>query len=137
LWAVRTLEEAFASQGVTAKTYPRGDDAPAGDRHIVVAGAGNDAAKQILTAARVAMPSAPESFSLVAGNAAGNAGGRNALVAAGADERALLYAVLELADRVRYGSSLDIKSPIQEKPANAIRSCARCFVSDVEDKSWY
>ena len=38
LWAVRTLEEAFAAQGVTAKTYPRAEDAPAGDRHIVVAG---------------------------------------------------------------------------------------------------
>jgi hypothetical protein len=132
-WAVRTLEEAFAARGATAKTYPRIDEAPAGDRHIIVAGTGNDAAKQILTAARVSMPQDPESFSLVAGNA----GGRNALVAAGADERALVYAVLELADRVKYGSSLEMKSPIQEKPANAIRSCARCFVSDVEDKSWY
>jgi len=94
-WAVRTLVDAFAAQGVTAKTYPRIDQAPAGDRHIVVAGAGNDAAKQILTAARVSMPSDPESFSLVTGNA----GGRNALVAAGADERGLVYAVLELADR--------------------------------------
>ena len=132
-WAVRALADAFGAQGETAKTYPRIEEAPAGDRLIVIAGVGNEAAKQVVTGARAAMPSDPESFALVPGNA----GGRPALVAAGADERGLVYAVLELADRVKYGSSLDIKSPIREKPANAIRSCARCFVSDVEDKSWY
>ncbi len=132
-WAVRALEEALSAQSITAKVYPRIDAAPAGDRHIIVAGAENAATRQILRAAKASMPSGPEGLCLVAGNT----GGRSALLAAGTDERGLVYAVLELADRVKYGTSLEVKSPITEKPANTIRSCARCFVSDIEDKSWF
>jgi hypothetical protein len=65
------------------------------------------------------------------------AASRSALLAAGTDQRGLIYAVLELADRVKYGVSLDVKSPVLKKPANTIRSCARCFVSDIEDNSWF
>jgi hypothetical protein len=132
-WAIRTLQDAFTAQGATAKIYPRIDAAPDGDRHIVVAGADNAAARQILSAANVSMPSGPEALSL----AMGKAGGRSILLASGSDARGLVFAVLELADRLKYGSSLDVKSPIVEKPANTVRSCARCFVSDVEDKSWF
>ena len=132
-WAVGELQKAFSAEGVTAKVYPRMDAAPAGGRHIVVGGAGNAAAEQILRAARISMPSGSEAFCL----ATGRAGGRTALVAGGSDARGLVYAVLELADRVKYGASLDVKAPIVEKPANVVRSCARCFVSDVEDKAWF
>ena len=79
------------------------------------------------------MPSSPEALCLVSGHL----GGKSTLLAGGSDARGLVYAVLELSDRVTYGSTLDIKSPVVEKPANAIRSCARCFVSPVEDKSWF
>jgi hypothetical protein len=132
-WAVRALQEAFQAQGVTARVYPRMDATPAGGRHILVAGAGNATARQMLEASHASMPAGPEGLGLLTGRA----GGRSALLAAGTDERGLVYAVLEVADRVKYGSSLDLKSPILEKPANTIRSCARCFVSDVEDKSWF
>jgi hypothetical protein len=132
-WAVRTLQEAFAAQGISAKVYPRSDQAPAGDRHIVVADGENATARQILRSVNASMPAGPEALGL----AVGKVSGRSALLASGTDERGLVYAVLELADRVKYGSTLDLKSPILEKPANAIRSCARCFVSDIEDKSWF
>ena len=132
-WAVRTLQDALSAQGIPAKVYPRIGAAPAGDRHIMVAGAENAAARQILKAAKVSMQPGPEGLYL----AAGNTGGRSVLLAGGTDQRGLVYAVLELADRVKYGTSLDVKSPIKEEPANTIRSCARCFVSDIEDKSWF
>jgi len=132
-WAVHTLQEVLAAQGITAKVYPRLDEAPAGDRHFVVAQSENAMAGQILRSANASMPSGPEGLGLVPGKAAG----RSVLLATGTDERGLVYAVLELADRVKYGSTLDLKSPLLEKPANAIRSCARCFVSDIEDKSWF
>jgi hypothetical protein len=138
-WAVRALQDALGAQGISAKVYPRIAAAPADDRHILVAGAESAATRQILKAAKVSMPSmpsgplGPEGLYL----AAGNTGGRSVLLAGGTSERGLVYAVLELADRVKYGSSLDVKSPIAEQPANAIRSCARCFVSDIEDKSWF
>ncbi|HEY3457393.1 MAG TPA: twin-arginine translocation signal domain-containing protein, partial [Bryobacteraceae bacterium] len=128
-WAVRNLQDAFTAQGATANIYPRIDAAPAGSRHILIAGTENAAARQILSAA----PSSPEALAL----ATGQTGGRSVLLASGSDARGLVFAVLELADRLKYGSSLDVKSPIVEKPANTVRSCARCFVSDIEDKSWF
>ena len=48
----------------------------------------------------------------------------------------MVYALLDLAQRAnqdRFG----ITAPMVETPANAVRSVARFFVSDVEDKPWY
>ena len=136
-WAVRELQSALSQQGVTAKVYPRVNAAPPTDRRIVVAGGSSASAREILRGANVSMPSSPEALCLVPGNL----GGRSVLLAGGSDMRGLVYAVTELADRARYGSTLgstlDIPAPVVEKPANEIRSCARCFVSPVEDKSWF
>lgn len=135
--AVRELQSALKAQGVTAQVYSRIDAAPAGDRHILVAGANSAAARQILRGANASMPSSPDALCLVPGNL----GGRSALLAGGSDARGIVYSVLELADRVRYSdgamAALDVPKPVVEKPANLIRSCARCFVSPVEDKSWF
>ena len=66
---------------------------------------------------------------------------RPALQASASDARGYLYALTELADRVRHGAdlvaALSLAAPLQEQPANTVRSIARAFVSDVEDKSWY
>jgi hypothetical protein len=61
----------------------------------------------------------------------------DALVASGSDARGLVYALLELADRVRLTGQATVSAPVTEHPANTIRSIARCFESDVEDKSWF
>ncbi|MGE5812637.1 MAG: hypothetical protein ACM339_14100 [Ignavibacteria bacterium] len=49
--------------------------------------------------------------------------------------------MLELSDRVRYSYQpldlLNIQKPIVEQPANTIRSLARLFVSEIEDKPWF
>ncbi|HKE21050.1 MAG TPA: hypothetical protein VKB88_01605 [Bryobacteraceae bacterium] len=132
-WAVQSLQSAFSAAGVSSNVVPGIQAVKSGDWRIIVSGADSDVARQILRSARVSMQPGPEKLSL----ATGNAGGNSALLAAGTDERGLTYAVLELADRVRFGSSLDIKSPIVEEPANTVRSCARCFVSDIEDKAWF
>ena len=54
------------------------------------------------------------------------------------DQRGCIYALTELADRVRHGgdvvAALTLASPYFVKPANPIRSIARAFVSEVEDK---
>ncbi len=137
VWAVGELHAALSVQGVAAQVYPRMDAAPAGDRYVVVAGANNAAARQILKDAKTSMPSSAEALCLVPGNL----GGRAALLAGGSDTRGLLYAVLELADRVKHGNAagaaLEVRTPVVEKPANVIRSCARCFVTPVEDKAWF
>ncbi len=132
-WAVRELRTALANQGVTAQVYPRLDAAPGGDRQIVIAGGTSASAREILQGAKVSMPSSAEALCLVPG--------KSALLVGGSDARGLVYAVLELADRVKYApvasAALDVRMPVVEKPANVIRSCARCFVSPVEDKSWF
>lgn len=66
---------------------------------------------------------------------------RPGLQVSASDARGYVYALLELADRVRHGAdplaALTLTNPLQEEPANSVRSVARAFVSDVEDKSWY
>jgi hypothetical protein len=60
----------------------------------------------------------------------------NGLVVTAPDSAGMVYALLELAQRAgqeRFG----VTAPMQEAPANAVRSVARFFVSDVEDKPWF
>jgi hypothetical protein len=132
-WAVRELQSAFSAQGITAKLYPSLGAAPASDTHIVVAGVAQPTARQILSATNTSVPNGAEGLVL----AQGHVSGRSALLAGGTDELGLVYAALELADRVQHGTPLTVNAPIVEKRANVVRSCARCFVSDVEDKSWF
>jgi len=99
--------------------------APGGDLCIVATGLNPQVAR------------VPEALML----APGKAGGRAALLAAGHDARGLVYALLDLADRVENAvdplSALAITKAVVEQPANRIRSVARLFTSDVEDKPWY
>ncbi len=56
------------------------------------------------------------------------------------DERGMIYALTELADRVRYSDGEDLfagKFPLAEKPSARIRSMARLFCSEEEDKVWF
>ncbi|MGP8247953.1 MAG: hypothetical protein ACLQVN_26000 [Bryobacteraceae bacterium] len=63
------------------------------------------------------------------------------LRASASDARGYVYALTELADRVRHGgdavAALTLAGPVLGQPANTVRSVARAFVSDVEDKPWY
>ena len=63
-----------------------------------------------------------------------------ATLVSGSDELGTVYALLELAERVHYGSdaimALHIPKPIEEKPANEIRCVSRYFSSEIEDKPW-
>src|SRR5207253_675633 len=68
-------------------------------------------------------------------------GDRTTLLACGNDARGLSYALTELADRVTHAEKpfdgLNVSEPIVEAPANAVRSVARLFASDVEDLPWF
>jgi len=83
------------------------------------------------------VPTSPESLGL----ASDKASGRPVLLACGSDIRGLVYAVLELADRVDHAAepvaAFRVRRAIVERPANAVRSIMRVFASDVEDKGWY
>ena len=129
-WAALELERALKERGVTVRRAEKIGAAPAGDLCIVTAGAANPAA-------HVKLHNAPEALAL----APGRVEGRPVTLACGSDARGLVYALLDLADRVRYApdplAALALREALVEKPANTIRSIARCFVSDVEDKPWF
>jgi len=113
------------------------DQTHAAATRIRIAGIASAAAQDLLRRADTTVAAAPESLALVPSSDADGA----ILLAAGNDARGLTYAVTELADRVRHGAdpvaALRVDRAIVEQPANSVRSIARCFESDVEDKSWF
>lgn len=136
-WAVSEVQKALSAQGVAVTVRPRLDQAGPSELCILVAGATTAEAREVLKGAGVSVPNTPESLGLVPGKAAARA----ALLACGGGVRGLVYALLELADRVRYGaaplSGLEVRKPLVELPANNVRSVTRLFCSEVEDKPWY
>src|SRR5215472_846151 len=64
-----------------------------------------------------------------------------AILVTGIDARGLVYGLLELADRVQLSddplSALHFTAPIVETTPNRVRSVARAFLSEIEDKSWF
>lgn len=113
-WAVGHLEETLKAKGALTDAK----------------GTGNAFVVSVSTARH---PLTVEAFRM--------APGASGLSIAASDDRGFVYALLELADRVRYGAdpvaALSLPAAIEERPANRIRSIARAFVSDVEDKAWY
>jgi hypothetical protein len=96
---------------------------------IRLCGFDSDTARAAFAACGVRMPGVAEALALLPQP-------DGSLVAAGRDPRGLVYATLELADRLKTASPLPA-APIVQKPANPIRGVARLFVSDVEDLPWY
>jgi hypothetical protein len=136
-WAAAELRASLQSRGVPAEIFASLDQAPAGFHCIVAGTAGSSTGRQALAAGGISLPDVPEAVGL----ARGRIGKRPVLFAAGSDVRGLVYALLELADRVNFAADpLDELSripPTVEKPANRVRGLARAFVSDVEDKPWF
>ncbi|QDK79927.1 hypothetical protein EXU85_15440 [Spirosoma sp. KCTC 42546] len=136
-WATNELETALKARGIAVQLCTTPEQARAGNLCIAVSGAASALARPLLKGAETRIPAVPEALGLVPGRIAG----KPVLLACGHDERGLVYAVLELADQVTYEAqplvSLSNRNVLVEKPANAIRSLTRLFVSDVEDKGWY
>jgi len=73
--------------------------------------------------------------------APGRSAGVQATIVSGSDALGYVYGLLELAERVRFGtlpsSGLHVGRPVLEQPANQLRSVGRYFCSELEDKEWY
>ncbi|MCL6508572.1 MAG: hypothetical protein K6T59_16290, partial [Bryobacteraceae bacterium] len=136
-WAATQLEEALRASGWGVERRDVLGEAPADAWVLPIAGASAPAARDILKAHGLAFPATPESLAIAAGRLAD----RSVTLACGSDVRGAVYATLELADRLRHAAdaeaALRTTTPVAEKPANRIRSIARCFESDVEDKPWF
>jgi hypothetical protein len=136
-WALRELRHALESRGAIVTQVGTVEAAPTAHLAVVVAGSQTPIAAATLERAGVQVPRAPESLALVSGAREG----RLVLLSGGHDARGLMYAVLELADRVLHAddplSALNQPTPVVEQPLNAIRAIGRPFVSDVEDRAWF
>jgi hypothetical protein len=135
-WAAEQLREAILAGGLGAEVVSASVPTPA---RVCVFAAGSASAlgERIANAAGVALPTEPEALALVPGQL----DGQSVLLAAGTDVRGLVYAILELADRVRHSTdplaALTLVTSIVERPANPIRGINRLLVSDVEDLGWF
>ncbi|HVW72257.1 MAG TPA: hypothetical protein VHC39_01350 [Rhizomicrobium sp.] len=78
---------------------------------------------------------APDSLRLVPGQT----GGHSALLVSAMDARGFVYGLHELAERVEFGGplALHLDAHIEETSPNRVRSMARAFLSEIEDKAWF
>jgi hypothetical protein len=136
-WAAQELSHALADRSITLRRLDSISQASASGLSIVAAGRTGPLAPAALKQSALTLPDSPEC--LVLGPAHSN--GRFFQLACGSDPRGLMYALLELADRVRFAENplavLKIQKPVAEQPFNDTRSIGRLFVSDVEDKPWF
>ncbi len=134
-WAAEQLQKALAAKGAKCEIVQSPEQAGGAAFHVLVAGPGSSLTKSFPQAA--AELSTPESLRLTPGQWAG----KPAILVSGSDQRGFVYALLELAERVRFNpdpaAALHLPRPLEEKPANEVRSVGRYFCSEAEDKTWY
>jgi hypothetical protein len=136
-WAAKELEQSLANRGVEVSRCESVAEAKSGTLCVVAAGLTSKVASSVLKQSRATVAAMPEALGLVPGTV----GKTQVTLACGHDSRAVVYALLDLTDRVQNANdpvaALAVESPITERPANTVRSVTRLFTSDVEDKPWY
>ena len=136
-WAIAQLTDVLKSKNLAVRQYAKIADAKPNEFCIVAAGVKSPSLEKLIGTSGMKIPDAPETVAL----ASAGVDNRQTLFACGSDARGLVYALLEVADRVTHAdpplAALETQKPIIEQPANAIRSISRLFVSDVEDLPWY
>ncbi|MGO4518069.1 hypothetical protein AB4Y89_19900 [Terriglobus sp. 2YAB30_2] len=125
-WALEQLQSSLEAKGTSVKTGGK----PMAT--IVVASVGSELAKGF----EVPGDHTAEMTVIVAGKDQ-----HTVILVSGLDGRGITYGLLELADRIRESDRLDaafqLNAPIVERTPNRVRSVARAFCSEIEDKSWF
>jgi hypothetical protein len=134
-WAAGQLRKALVAKGAMCDIIQSPDQADGSTLCVLVAGAGSSLAQGFPQAG--ASLTSPESLRLSSGHLAKTP----AIWVSAIDQRGFVYGLLELAERVQYGSddaaALHLTGTLEDKPANQIRSIGRYFSSEMEDKPWY
>ena len=133
-WAVRQLQAALSERGSEGRVIAL-LDAAQGEGHIIVVSSAARVPRGFSASDQPATH--PESVRIVPGRV----GHRAAVWISSAGTLGLVYGLTELADRVRYGGNasevLEGIAASEETPVNEVRSAARAFCSEVEDKPWF
>jgi hypothetical protein len=134
-WAVERLRQALVKKGVEVESAASVSKRIGVNQFVVVADSSSKLAS--LFAKDWVIPAVAESVNLTPGRVEGV----DAVLVSATDAPGFVYGLLELAERVQYGdataSSLRTTHAVNERPANTVRSVARAFCSEVEDKPWY
>ena len=122
-YAAEMLRSALRERGLLA-------DATDGSFRVVIASPSSSRNEEF---GRLPAIFAPETVGLFPG--------KNAVLVTGNDARGVMFGVLEMTDRVRLESepvaALHLREAVIETSPNRVRSVARAFCSEVEDKIWY
>jgi hypothetical protein len=133
--AADRLRTALTNKGFLCDIGPSPEQVRGSTFVVVVATAGSRLARNFPQAG--AALGNPESLRLTPGHLAGVP----AILVSASGQRGFIYGLLELAERVQFHqdavAALHLTGPLEEEPANEIRSIARAFCSEVEDKAWY
>lgn len=136
LWALNRVKQGLRQHGVRIAEFESLPEAPQGSFCIVASDARADFAKMKLEDSRLTVPNVAESLALIPFIDRDKHG----TLACG-DDRGLMYALLELADRIEHSDRpltvIEQPKAIAEAPFSAVRSVGRIFCSDVQDKPWF
>jgi hypothetical protein len=127
-WAVEKFRQALTVKGITSS------DSRSSTFTIVVAPVTSPLAK---TFGNLPSITQSETTALIPGNH----NDAPAILVTGTDVRGIVYGLLELTERVRLNdnplTALYVSAPLVEVTPNKVRSVARAFLSEIEDKSWF
>ncbi len=136
-WAIGELQARLGEREVAFHPTEASEDEIHDGTVIVIALSESREIGGIGARCGVKLPFAPESFAIFRGPEEL----ANRLYVYGADTRGLVYAITELADRVRFvatlASALEFAAPMVEMPTAKVRSISKCFQSEVEDLAWF
>jgi hypothetical protein len=134
-WAMERLQLALLEKGIETESAARLGGLAGVTHYIVVARSSSELAASF--AGDASFREGPESVSLTPGRVAGVP----AVLVSASDARGFGYGLMELVERVEFGESasaaLQLTHAVRETPANKVRSMARAFCSEVEDKPWF
>jgi hypothetical protein len=126
-WALEKLRLALTAKGIASSDS-------AGTFTVVVSPATGSHAKAFVELPSI---SRPETTALIPGTL-NNA---PAILVTGIDARGIVYGLLELVERIRLNdnpfTALYLSAPMVEITPNKVRSVARAFLSEIEDKPWF
>jgi hypothetical protein len=134
-WAVERLRNELLKRGVPCEIVRSPEQLKGSTFCVVVASSGSSMVRGFPQAG--AALGSPESLRLAPGHLAESP----AIWVSATGQRGFIYGLLELAERVQFSpdpaSALHLSGTLEEEPRNEVRSVARAFCSEIEDKAWY
>jgi len=132
-WALEQLREKLEEKWLSVEISDNNTGEKGTGLSIIVGGSHT----ADLTLHQENQPAQPESFVIRSNTGSG----QESLVVLGADVRGLVYALLELSDIVKHSNDpveeiLNLE-PIEDSPANPVRSIKRLFANEKTDKLWF